>query len=68
MSKCPSCGNTIARFRMEQASAQAPGSVDVWKCTAYCCPHCGVAVSVQIDPTLIREEIIDRITRALRDR
>lgn len=68
MSKCPKCEMSISRFRMEPTKAQRAGSTTLWNCVAYICPHCGTAISVQIDPTLLRDEIVRDITAELRRR
>ncbi|GLQ48843.1 hypothetical protein GCM10010872_02920 [Dyella flava] len=65
MSKCPKCEMTISRFRMERIKAQESGSALLWNCLAYNCPHCGTVVSMQIDPILVRDEIVAEVKASL---
>jgi predicted RNA-binding Zn-ribbon protein involved in translation (DUF1610 family) len=66
MNKCPKCEHSIARFAMAQVKAQKPGASTLWNCLSYNCPHCGTVISVEMDPTIIRDEILDDIKALLR--
>lgn len=66
MGKCPKCETSISRFKLELTKAQRLGSPNLWHCWAFCCPSCETVVSVQVDPTALRDEIVDEIKAALR--
>ena len=60
---CPSCKLQITTAKLETLDLiQAPTT---WKGVCYTCPHCQVIISVSIDPTVLREEIIRGVLKAL---
>ena len=61
---CPHCKNHVLSVNM--ASVTGQGLSSNWKCILYSCPHCNAPISSQIDPTLIREEIIDGVMERLK--
>lgn len=68
MSKCPKCESAISRFKMEPVKAQRPGYTSLWNCMAFSCPRCGTVISVEVDQTTIRDEILDGVKSLLRSR
>jgi len=66
MSKCPKCEKAIPRVKLVAIKAQQ--GTTVWNCVSYNCPLCDSILSVQIDPTIIREEIVGEIKALLRRR
>ena len=56
--KCPKCDQTIDSVEIENVTAV--GSTN-WRGIAYCCPHCNVAISIQIDPIAIRADEVSSI-------
>lgn len=57
---CPKCSARIDSLRGESVPADF-GHASFWS-ILLTCPACQTILSTQIDPTLIREEIVKRIT------
>lgn len=63
---CPSCKEQINSLRGESIQADF-GHASFWAIFLKC-PQCSQILSTQIDPTLIREETVKRITDDVSDR
>jgi hypothetical protein len=63
---CPKCSQSINTLRGESIQADF-GHAGFWAIFLKC-PQCNMILSTQIDPTLIREETVKRITDDLSDR
>jgi hypothetical protein len=63
---CPKCSQSINSLKGE--SIQADFGHGAFYSIFLKCPMCNVILSTQIDPTLLREETVKRITDDLSDR
>jgi hypothetical protein len=63
---CPKCSESINTLRGESIQADF-GHASFWAIFLKC-PQCQVILSTQIDPTLLREEMVKRITDDVSDR
>jgi hypothetical protein len=63
---CPKCGQSINTLRGESIQADF-GHAAFWAIFLKC-PSCNVIMSTQIDPTLLREETVKRISDDISDR
>jgi hypothetical protein len=63
---CPKCNESINTLRGESIQADF-GHAGFWAIFLKC-PQCNIILSTQIDPTLIREESVKRITDDIADR
>lgn len=63
---CPKCSESINTLRGESIQADF-GHASFWAIFLKC-PLCNSIISTQIDPTLIREETVKRITDDVSDR
>lgn len=63
---CPRCNQSINTLRGESAQADF-GHAPFWAILLKC-PMCNTILGTQIDPTLIREETVKRITDDVSDR
>lgn len=60
--KCPTCGNIVSTVRVE--GVQLTGNIDIVPHTlSYVCPHCNTILSIQIDPLIIKREILKDLRR-----
>lgn len=59
---CPHCDSQISTIRMNPLNGVAP-NLTQWSCVAYCCPSCSKAISVDVDLTAVRADIIAAIER-----
>jgi hypothetical protein len=57
---CPKCSNSISTLKGESVQADF-GHAGFWAIFLKC-PMCNMILSTQIDPTLLREETVKRIT------
>lgn len=60
MSNCPHCTKAITTIRIRPLTGTAPNSTS-WKCLAFCCPQCSAIISVDIDMTSVRQELMDKM-------
>jgi uncharacterized Zn finger protein len=63
---CPKCSQTVTALKGESVQADF-GHAGFWAILLKC-PSCGTILSTQIDPTLLREETVKRITDDVADR
>ncbi len=63
MATCPHCRQQFLRLNLERVIGGVPFGVEQWNCMVYKCPNCDVAISVGIDMTAVRQDIIDHIQR-----
>jgi hypothetical protein len=63
---CPHCKQSVSSLRGESIQADF-GHAAFWAIFLKC-PNCNFVMSTQIDPTLLREETVKRITDDLSDR
>jgi hypothetical protein len=67
MGTCPKCDKVLGHVNLVEISAgQMFG--DQWRAIKYCCPHCKVILSVQIDPIALKTDVIAGVVAALRKR
>lgn len=62
--KCPSCSKLITYVVASPVSITTPqGNIE-----GYCflCPSCKAAISCQIDPVLLREDLVQRLRAELK--
>jgi hypothetical protein len=67
LAKCPGCKNAIARFNMHElgATTASLGAQRNEKALAFSCPACHVIVSVQQEPIVSENAIMNGILKIL---
>jgi hypothetical protein len=63
---CPKCSQSINSLRGESIQADF-GHASFWSIFLKC-PQCNVILATQVDPTLIREETVKRLSDDISDR
>ena len=65
MGTCPKCGAIVGHVNLVEVTA---GELfgNQWRAIKYCCPHCRVILSVQIDPVALKTDMIEGVVAALR--
>lgn len=67
MGTCPKCQRLINQVRVEGIDGRdSVNLTTIWKCVSYCCPFCNAVLGVQIDPTLLKQDLIAELFAALR--
>jgi len=61
---CPKCDTPVTRVTIGSVVATVIGGQDR-NAISYSCPSCNVVLSVQIDPLLVRTEIVSQILEGL---
>jgi len=64
MAKCAHCDTSFSSLNLENVSIKAKKGRS-WVGVAYCCPYCGVAVSVAIDPIALKSDTVGEVLRGL---
>lgn len=64
MGTCSSCNKAFDRVNLTPITASHPNRA--WNALSYDCPHCGVSLSVGIDPIAIRTDITAAIANQSR--
>jgi len=59
MALCPHCNNLVASVRMTPMPGQS--HLTRWNCVAYSCPTCDKVISVDLDTSAVRADIVDYI-------
>ncbi len=63
--KCPKCQGIIRNVKTEDISMDV-GFQSVWKGFSYLCPQCSTVLSVEINPILLKEDMITGVVKALK--
>jgi len=58
---CPHCSQKINKVKIVLTDAEELTAK--WHAVAYCCPRCDKAISVEIDPTRIKADIVSEIKK-----
>jgi hypothetical protein len=63
---CPNnaCGKAFGHLQMLPMTGSVPLGGGSWDCVVLACPHCGTAISAQVHPIRMRDEIVKEIARA----
>lgn len=61
---CPKCDKHITDVESEEVSVSV-GFSPRWRGISYYCPHCNAILGVSVNPHLMRDEIVARVTDAL---
>ncbi len=64
--KCPNCDKPVSHVNL-QAMDIYQNYKPQWHGVAYTCPSCNALLSVGMDPTLLRNEIIESVVVELRN-
>ena len=62
--KCPRCGSDVRRLQVHELDANVIGTGD-WKSVTYNCPTCQTILGCQVNPVLLREDIVDMTVAAV---
>jgi formate dehydrogenase maturation protein FdhE len=60
MPNCPHCAKPIGSIKMVPMQGYSTNMTQ-WNCVAYTCPNCDTAISVDVDLTAVRHDIIAAI-------
>ncbi len=63
MAKCKNCDSGMSSITAEAISIKSGRKS--WKGIAYCCPMCGVAISVTIDQIVLKGDTVGEVLRGL---
>ena len=64
MGTCPGCGKIVGHVNLVEINASALFGQQ-WRTVKYCCPHCNVILSVQIDPVALKTDIVELVLAGL---
>ena len=59
MAVCPYCNAFMNGVRMTPMPGES--KLTRWNCVAYCCPTCDRVISVDLDSSAVRADIVDHI-------
>lgn len=60
MALCPHCEKPLLTVRMNPMTGTSP-NLSQWNCVAFSCPSCQKVISVDVDITAVRSDILNRL-------
>lgn len=65
MGKCPKCQNSITSVKTEDITMDV-GFQPTWQGFSHLCPRCNTVLSVEINPLLVKDDIVNEVVKKLK--